>query len=468
MCRPSRDRSESTPSTRDRVDSGLKDPAPTLPPARLYKTSPLKAIKRMRLPAAGKKIYDLQREKEKCEGKNRTLEKDKRKYNDKITEYKNKLTQADEDIEHNSMRLKEVREELETLTNQAASAVGDLDASPRMRAGTYAVDEDDETQMSNSGYDWLDFDSDDDAEVWEEAQMQDPELFKQNFTSPTIAPATGVTSPQAEEAIPFDELAKVLENGTSVLDPQTWRPIPAQHNAHCWESPVDTDLFHGTSMLFLRDKDKAKNGVFEQQIWEGKNRVYTLQVQGKFKRKPKGPLCFYLSALDDFATLGRISKRLGKMWLSFARNWEKDIDINFHVSPGKPLSLIAPISPKWMGIIETKPGGELPQIGHRLPSYKECIKMTGRDMGHMEDPDLEATYTFEFYTANLDCLYWKFCNIPVLPEISLHNLAPPFAAVPNSSGYVGCLREMGDEDEKFKREGTGGNLCLAQVIHVDR
>ena len=61
--------------------------------------------------------------------------------------------------------------------------------------------------------------------------------------------------------------------------------------------------------------------------------------------------------------------------------------------PGKPLSMIAPISPKWMGIIETKPGGEIPEIGHRLPSYKECIKMTGRDMGHMEDPDLEAACT---------------------------------------------------------------------------
>ena len=48
---------------------------------------------------------------------------------------------------------------------------------------------------------------------------QDPELFGQNVTSPTIAPAVGMTSPQAEEAIPFDELAKVLENGTSVLDP---------------------------------------------------------------------------------------------------------------------------------------------------------------------------------------------------------------------------------------------------------
>ena len=65
-----------------------------------------------------------------------------------------------------------MREELETLTNQAASAVGDLDASPRMRSGTFAVDEDDETQMSNSGYDWLDFDSDEDNEVWEEASMQ--------------------------------------------------------------------------------------------------------------------------------------------------------------------------------------------------------------------------------------------------------------------------------------------------------
>lgn len=81
----------------------------------------------------------------------------------------------------------------------------------------------------------------------------------------------------------------------------------------------------------MRDKDTSKNGVFQSQIWEGKNRVFTLHVQGKFKRKPNGPICFYLAALDDFSTLGSISKRFGKMWLAFARNWEEKLDINFKV-----------------------------------------------------------------------------------------------------------------------------------------
>ena len=81
----------------------------------------------------------------------------------------------------------------------------------------------------------------------------------------------------------------------------------------------------------MRDKDAGKNGVYQSQIWEGKNRVFTLHIQGKFKRKPNGPICFYLAALDDFSTLGSISKRFGKMWLAFARNWEEKLDINFKV-----------------------------------------------------------------------------------------------------------------------------------------
>jgi len=434
--------------------------APTMPPMRLYKKSPLKAIKRFRLPAAGKKLYDLQREKEMVESNQRQLEKDTAKYKEKVAEYAAKLEQAEADQTANHTRLASIVADLEGLTTQAAN---DLST---MGDGGDAMMEVEEGGMDDLTDDdlYLEFDSDDEAE-WDNAQLQEPGMFDIQSPLSYMSSGTSANSTSDEKPMTPEDLDRLLQPGTSVLHPRTWIPLPEQHQAHCWENQVDTDLFVGTSMLFLRDKDPEKNGKFQSQIWQGKSRVYTMQVQGKFKRKPKGPLCFYLSALDDVSTIGRISKRLAKLWLAFARSWEKRIDINFAVSPGKPLALLAPISPQWMGIIETQPGGEVPLLGHRLPSYKECIDITGRDLGNVEDPDLGATYTFEFYTANLDCVYWKFANIPVLPEISLHRLAPSFQAVRNASGYVGCLREMGSEDEKFLREGTGGTLCMAHVIH---
>jgi len=240
------------------------------------------------------------------------------------------------------------------------------------------------------------------------------------------------------------------------------------NDAHCWTTKCDSSLFKGTATLYMKDQDLSKNGVFQSQIWQGKNRVFTLHVQGKFLRKPKGPICFYLAALDDNTTLGLISKRLGKMWLAFARNWEKAVDINFKNQPGKPLALIAPISSGWMGCLETKPGEQLPAVGHRLPTYKECVAQNGRDLGHLEDPDLECTYTFEYYTANLDTFRWVLTSIPVLPEISLHRLAPEFHGVPGTSGFFGCLREMGSEETKFDRHGDADVITTCQVIRREK
>ena len=56
-----------------------------------------------------------------------------------------------------------------------------------------------------------------------------------------------------------------------------------------------------------------------------------------------------------------------------------------------PLGVLAPVTPHWLGIVKTPPGGPLPELGQRLPSYAECISLCGEDGGGLADPDLEVT-----------------------------------------------------------------------------
>lgn len=70
----------------------------------------------------------------------------------------------------------------------------------------------------------------------------------------------------------------------------------------------------------------------------------------------------------------------------------------------------------------------------------------------------------EYYTANLDTFRWVLTSIPVLPEFSLHRFAQEYKFIPNTSGFYGCLREMGPEDQKFDREGQAAIITTAHVI----
>ena len=42
----------------------------------------------------------------------------------------------------------------------------------------------------------------------------------------------------------------------------------------------------------------------------------------------------------------------------------------------------------------------------------------------MQDVRLEGSYTFEFFSQNVDLLGWKISNLPILPEISLNRRRP--------------------------------------------
>ena len=260
---------------------------------------------------------------------------------------------------------------------------------------------------------------------------------------------------------------KVLARGLpNVLDGTTFRPLQRNKDCHVWSSDIENDLFVGKSMLFMRHKNPDQNGEYHQSLWEGKSRVFSLQMQGKFKRKPVGGLCFLVSTLDDASGIGYFYKRLCKLWLAFAQSFEPGLDANLKNEPGRPLMMVAPLSPSWICMLETKQGEPLPKLGVRLPPYKECIEKVGRNLGNLSDPDTTCTYTIEWYTMNLDTMNWNITNIAVLPTISLSNLAPPVAGIPNSSGFFACVREMGEGDSKFLQHGPQCRVTSANIVHL--
>lgn len=89
-----------------------------------------------------------------------------------------------------------------------------------------------------------------------------------------------------------------------------------------------------------------------------------------------------------------------------------------------------------------------------------------------EDVNLDGTYTFEFYSQNLDLIGWKLFNIPILPEVSLSRFASSWPLVPiPCHGFVANMREMGDPEHKFdlpRTDGTGSFDILGSVINVHR
>jgi len=205
-----------------------------------------------------------------------------------------------------------------------------------------------------------------------------------------------------------------LSRGTNVLN-ASGVAVQPEKDCHCYRMDIDTELFEGQQIFVFRDKP-GLNGKYQVGLFDGKKRMYTYQLQGRFKRQPHGPIVFQASALDHTAQLGMISRSLSRTWLAFARSFCPDLKLNLKAKDGRPLGAALPVDPSWLGIIKTPRGETPPELGTRLPAYEECIKQNGCDVGNLSKVDLSATYTIEYYTANADFLDWRLTNIPVSAE----------------------------------------------------
>merc|ERR1711918_80771 len=126
-----------------------------------------------------------------------------------------------------------------------------------------------------------------------------------------------------------------------------------------------------------------------------------------------------------------------------------DLKMDLKNAPGKPMGVMAKIDPSWIAILKDPAGKEPWEMGQRLPNYKDCQTQCGEGVGALENTDLNATYTIEYYTANLDFKNWQITGIKVMPAAGLDNFFPQFPHVEKTTAIACCFRERVSADDDF-------------------
>jgi len=266
------------------------------------------------------------------------------------------------------------------------------------------------------------------------------------------------------------ELNSKIPHGTSVItnesDVNPLCKVETEPGSTSYRFPVNSDLFEGEQLLVFRDPANEKrggNGKYQKTLWEGKARMFKFQVQGKFKRQPRGPIYLQASVMDDKATMGMFSKRFAKLVGQFAGSSipKAELDFSLKPGPGKPMGVLMKVDPSWISILREK--GEPWELGKRMPTYKECLAKNGDDVGALQNVDLDATYTLEYYTANLDAINWMITGIAVMPNMSLDNFFPEYPHIKKATAGCCFFKERVNSADDFllkPRSGATFAGCL--------
>eukprot|EP00903_Cladosiphon_okamuranus_P011548 g10871.t1 len=185
--------------------------------------------------------------------------------------------------------------------------------------------------------------------------------------------------------------------------------------------PINNQHFEGLALLMLKREPMDKR---YKHMFDGKNRMFEVQVQGKFKKPPDGELFISLE-ITDRMKLGLLTRGLCKLLLSFGQKMNRRLHYSFGDKDNAELPHIAfPLVTSVDSLICTPEGGEVPVLGR---SFKEDKEQKARRRRGEEDRatgigefQTGFTYSFSFHSMYIDIAQWSTCKIPVMRDIDLH------------------------------------------------
>ncbi len=174
--------------------------------------------------------------------------------------------------------------------------------------------------------------------------------------------------------------------------------------------PIDNDFFHGSLCLLIRDHPKC-NYDFENQT----DIFFEIQIQGKFKRKPKGPLYIGLEIPQgQEVQLSWPLKTFLNAAIAFIRSWGyKWVHFNFKKDNDTPQIISSPAFQAFDRIAITPDGEKPPKLGYAIPESEEISK-NRKNFNFDHKICTESTYTMSFNHTYVDILKWKVSGIPVV------------------------------------------------------
>ena len=184
----------------------------------------------------------------------------------------------------------------------------------------------------------------------------------------------------------------------------------------------DTDIFKGTCLLLIRtDPLDTKYAPF----FEGK-RQFEVQVQGKFKRVPKGQI--YVGAETGHKMeLGILTRSIVKALLKFAGSMVNNLHYSFGDDPTKPdwqaSHVVAPIVCGMDRIVITPQGEKAPEMGEPFAPY-ESWEARKKRVSSKEKLriDTTSTYSMSVNTSNIDLTSWSMVGVPMVGKVAMSNL----------------------------------------------
>eukprot|EP00750_Incisomonas_marina_P023343 INCI5030.18.p1 GENE.INCI5030.18~~INCI5030.18.p1 ORF type:complete len:1310 (-),score=190.41 INCI5030.18:744-4673(-) len=154
-------------------------------------------------------------------------------------------------------------------------------------------------------------------------------------------------------------------------------------------------------------------------MWEGRKRMFWVQVQGRFTVQPKGTL-FLGGELDGELELGLVTRSMAGMLLKVIKALSSGLHHSFGKTHDEKAHIVFPVlkmADRWV----TTPAGEVPPpLGEGpLPEDMEHRKL--RRSGKIGVPfDTTSTISFSFHSPYVDFASWKVANLVGLSGVCLH------------------------------------------------
>jgi len=182
--------------------------------------------------------------------------------------------------------------------------------------------------------------------------------------------------------------------------------------------PFENDLFCGKILIICKPiNPEADDPYWNERIFSKKRRRIIMQIQGKFKRQPRG-LLYFGGEVSEQMKLGLVGKGMSNLLLNFMRSFVKDLSYSF----GNKKEVAHITAPAWFAfdsIIVTPPGDSLPALGSiEFPESKAAVaaRRSSDGSGSWNTTD---TFTLSFHSMYIDGPTWRLVEIPFAPSLDL-------------------------------------------------
>jgi hypothetical protein len=219
--------------------------------------------------------------------------------------------------------------------------------------------------------------------------------------------------------------------------------------------PIETDLFVGHLVLVMRPIIPSEDPYWNDQIFSKKKRRVVMQLQGKFKYKPKGTIYAGME-ISHPMNLGLIASGLCNIILKMTKSFNPALHYSFGDVSNKEMAHICfPASTFFEQLVITKPNDTPPPMGIDFQEPSEVAKLR-KSYKTKIDWNTTDTYSMSFHSMYVDFPSWSVVRLPIGRDIPLQTFWG------NASASV-VLYELDDSKQEQKRHTLSSKTYLLGV-----